>query len=341
MNSVYLVIATVCCSSVIAVAIKLVAPPTESIDVVHVKISHSPLHEIAMISNKKSHNSVMLNPLNISKNIMRRYDPALANEARKYLENNTHPGLLDENVNKTYGHKENNYTDVFGSVHISFPLKPPFIDHPPTNYFWEGVKNLVPPEELVVHNSCVIYGAGISDESSFESRMAALGCEVHAFDCTIAKDAPSVFNKSFIFHPWCLGFKQSFGKVHWSDGQNESEFVFKTLSDTMAELNHSKVDVLKFDIEGFEWNLFEKDILHNNIQPIQLSFELHTAEVNPLSVPKEISRGKDYKAVNNLFLKLFDLGYRVISKELNWWDPACAEFVLFNIFTFGNTTGQF
>mmetsp|Transcript_128503 Transcript_128503/g.410939 ORF Transcript_128503/g.410939 Transcript_128503/m.410939 type:complete len:111 (-) Transcript_128503:302-634(-) len=99
----------------------------------------------------------------------------------------------------------------------------------------------------------------------------------------------------------------------------------------MAELGHENVDLLKFDIEGFEWGLFEQDFYGCSVRPMQLSFELHTEKANPVCVPKTAVAGRGFAAVNKLFSKLYGFGYRVVSKELNDGDHACAEFVWLNV----------
>merc|ERR1719277_1594134 len=99
----------------------------------------------------------------------------------------------------------------------------------------------------------------------------------------------------------------------------------------MTELGHTYLDVLKFDIEGFEWKLFETEILPSKRLPEQISFELHTQKASPYFVPQENVADKDFVAVNQLFLSLYQLGYRVSSKEVNNGDPACAEFVMVNV----------
>merc|ERR1712137_927535 len=108
----------------------------------------------------------------------------------------------------------------------------------------------------------------------------------------------------------------------------QSSVQFKKLSETMQLLGHDSVDVLKFDIEGFEWKLFQSEILGLKSLPRQLAFELHTQGSKPIAVPPHLVRGKDFVEVNRLFLALHDVGYRVVSKEMNIYDDKCAEFVL-------------
>jgi len=209
---------------------------------------------------------------------------------------------------------------------------PPLIDHDHRVGTGQGRKNILTGFRGG-GRKCIVYKAGIADGSGFEERMAEDGCEVHAFDCTVDLSAPSVTGKKFIFHHWCLGFrnKTSFRGNTYAAGRPAEEFVFKTLSETMAELGHENIDLLKFDIEGFEWGLFEQDFYGSGVRPMQLSFELHTEKACPGAVPKTAVAGRGFAAVNKLFSKLYGFGYRVVSKELNDGDHACAEFVWLNV----------
>merc|ERR1711972_303149 len=122
-------------------------------------------------------------------------------------------------------------------------------------------------------------GMGIAWESNFEQQMAREGCETHAFDCTVDPASPVVAGKSFTFHNWCIG--------------KEGGVQFKKLSETMRLLGHDSVDVLKFDIEGFEWKLFEGEILGLKSLPRQLAFELHTEGSKPIAVPPHLVQGRE------------------------------------------------
>ena len=53
----------------------------------------------------------------------------------------------------------------------------------------------------------VIYGAGIAGDSNFEQGMTG-DCEVHAFDCTVSREAAVVTGKNFTFHQTCVGDAQ-------------------------------------------------------------------------------------------------------------------------------------
>eukprot|EP00401_Gymnodinium_catenatum_P074007 CAMPEP_0117535104 /NCGR_PEP_ID=MMETSP0784-20121206/40761_1 /TAXON_ID=39447 /ORGANISM="" /LENGTH=617 /DNA_ID=CAMNT_0005331617 /DNA_START=217 /DNA_END=2071 /DNA_ORIENTATION=+ len=226
--------------------------------------------------------------------------------------------------------------NVFEAVNIALPLAPPILDHSPKSRSGEGDKNLVGSQQLKHSgNRCVVYGMGISSDSAFEEQMAMLGCETHAFDCTIDPRAKSVTGKHFVFHQWCIGVKpkasmknEGYASVYLPE--DESRLEFKGLLEVMALLGHTFIDVLKFDIEGFEWQLFEL-LFQANVPVGQMSFELHSRWSNRKYVPHAVVACKDNVEVNRLFAALYDRGHYVVSKELNGGDSGSAEFVTLNM----------
>jgi len=236
----------------------------------------------------------------------------------------------------------------FEAIKIELPLTPPLILYPTSDkpISVDGAnKNLVGLTEMKA-NGCLVYAFGISGDSRFEEKMATThGCEVHAFDCTIDTSYKSVQNKHFKFHDWCVGEADAElanadglagttnNNMRKEGGNVAKKLVFKSLVDSMKELGHhgKTIDVLKFDVEGFEWQLFEKELLSGQVLPKQMSFEMHTEGAKPWAVPVANTDGKTNHEVNNVFLRLHKLGYRVVSKEINFKDHACAEFVVVRV----------
>jgi hypothetical protein len=216
----------------------------------------------------------------------------------------------------------------------------PFLKTPP-NLVWqahnEGIKTMLDPAKTFANLSspCIVYGLGIATDASFEQVMSQY-CEVHAFDCTIDSQAPAVAGKSFKFHRICLGPKTDISTTTYGIGKSNSTFIFQTLEETMDQLGHTKVDVLKFDIEGSEWSLL-KTVLATPAShlPTQMFFELHTETANPVFVAETTVRGKRRPAVNKLFIDLIDLGYWVYEKMLNGGDVACADFSMIRLPSIG------
>eukprot|EP00977_Amphora_coffeiformis_P028527 scaffold35719_cov137-Amphora_coffeaeformis.AAC.1 len=183
--------------------------------------------------------------------------------------------------------------------------------------------------------TCVVYGAGIAYHAAFEINVATkFGCAVHQFDCTMLdrdqlepflekqKDIPSLS-----FHPWCVG-ENLVNDVNKLSSKDAGALV--RLDEIMDRLGHEEVDVLKFDIEGFEWKLFDS-ILKSRKLPRQMSFELHTRHASRAYVSPPLVADKGKEAVVELFDRLYSLGYRVVAKELNW-DQRCAEFVVYRFY---------
>jgi len=198
-----------------------------------------------------------------------------------------------------------------------------------------------------LNGTCVIYGAGVAYESNgFEVKMAnRFGCAVHAFDCTMNDEEQLreyIHNQenlsNLAFHPWCVGEE---GKVTQELFQNSKTYDYSRAHEAMVSLQtimewlgHEEVDLLKFDVEGFEWKLFD-NILSSKHLPKQISFELHTRHANMHYVPPHLVAEKGKEAVVKLFDRLYRLGYRVVSKELNFGDYRCAEFVLYQFYSPG------
>ena len=118
----------------------------------------------------------------------------------------------------------------------------------------------------------------------FELSIAkATNCEIHTFDCNVAiPKVPPKLSSRLTFHKSCVG------------GRNELDaegHAFRTLASIQAELGHKKVDLLKVDIEGFEWELFNTWEDTQSTLPFQISTELHlTAFWNSAGAPDTSAR---------------------------------------------------
>jgi len=112
--------------------------------------------------------------------------------------------------------------------------------------------------------NCVIYSYGISVDSVFELNVENITkCEIHAFDPTIGNLPPvlrpNVFNLGTNKWERKEMLNITFHKVALSvsSGSSSSFSYTETLLDTMVRLNHTFIDILKVDVEGSEWVVFE------------------------------------------------------------------------------------
>ena len=92
--------------------------------------------------------------------------------------------------------------------------------------------------------------------------MAERGCEVHAFDCTVPAQNDLVRDRLFEFHQLCIGSapiadlsSSSYAKDHAAETKNQ--FQFESLASIQQRLGHQSITILKFDIEGGEWDLIQ------------------------------------------------------------------------------------
>jgi FkbM family methyltransferase len=139
----------------------------------------------------------------------------------------------------------------------------------------------------------IIYCFGVGQEISFDlALIKKYGVIINAFDPSPGSVnwlKNQVIPESFHFFPFGLGGKNGvveFGFTGLSSASSATilndvsdvrdSFVaeIKTLKTIMEELGHSRIDVLKMDIEGAEYEVIE-NILNEGIEIQQLLVEFH------------------------------------------------------------------
>jgi hypothetical protein len=105
---------------------------------------------------------------------------------------------------------------------------------------------------------CVVYSVGSNNRFDFEkSALKNTPCEVHTFDCTGLKERFDAVpdHERMHFHHLCLGDKHQKGSRKCRGLEKCGDTW--TLLEIQQNLKHTRIDLLKMDIEGFEWNLFD------------------------------------------------------------------------------------
>ena len=172
----------------------------------------------------------------------------------------------------------------------------------------------------IIPNACIVYSLGSRLDFSFEIDVVKrLGCVVHTFDCTVGNPKGVPFGVSF--HPWCVG-GQDEQKIVSSDLGHQGETgQYYTLATIMSKFNHRNVDLLKMDIERYEFAVV--DSLQNGYIPLQIVFETHLQNAYGMW-----GRPVTEKEWNILWAKLRSLGYGVFSNEPNPLCRCCCEWSL-------------
>ncbi len=141
----------------------------------------------------------------------------------------------------------------------------------------------------------IIYSFGVGDNVAWDLEMICrFGCTVHAFDPTpasIAWVARQSLPRQFVFHDWGISNfdgelpfypPRKAGSTHFSQERRGGWFArqvpvmgqVRRLKSIMASLGHRRLDVLKLDVEGSEFEAIP-DILASGLEIDQLLVEIH------------------------------------------------------------------
>ncbi len=150
---------------------------------------------------------------------------------------------------------------------------------------WTIEKDSLNPKSLV-------YSFGVGEEISFDlSIIEKYNCPIFAFDPTPRVHdwlSKQTLPNNFVFSPVGIAHENAVVKFftpeiethisHSSQAKSEDahfiELPVARLSDIMKERGHRYLDILKLDIEGFEYNVID-DILANQIPIRQFLVEFH------------------------------------------------------------------
>jgi FkbM family methyltransferase len=149
---------------------------------------------------------------------------------------------------------------------------------------WTIVKN-----SLDINSTVLSFGIG-NDITFDESIISKYKCKVHGFDPTprvLEWIKEQNISEYFIFHP--IGIASNDDMVTFYEPTNPDyishsaidlgntkplKVPCNTLKTIIQDLQISNIDVLKMDIEGFEYEVIP-DIIKSNIRPMQLLVEFH------------------------------------------------------------------
>lgn len=187
---------------------------------------------------------------------------------------------------------------------------------------------------------CMIFSLGSNNDYSFEEDMLRLTpCNIATFDCTMAPGTGRKLHATrHTFFEKCIG----------SVAKAAADPAFVSLLGAMNLAGTTKVDVLKMDIEGFEFDVMafwgtSEDDLDASLLPLQVLVEIHSFsfysgtslhnadDPNTLLWPKQGLLSITQLAL--FFGHLGELGYATVSLDKNVRCPYCAEYAFLRVAT--------
>lgn len=140
----------------------------------------------------------------------------------------------------------------------------------------------------LINKDSIVYSFGIGEDVSFDLELIKLtNCNIYGFDPTpkaIKYVQKNINLNNFTFFEY--GLSNIDGELTFSSPNNPEHasykeningsinFPVKKLSSILKELNHTKIDLLKLDIEGSEYSVIN-NFLEENILPQQIAVEFH------------------------------------------------------------------
>lgn len=126
--------------------------------------------------------------------------------------------------------------------------------------------------ELIRVTRCSIDGFDPTPEVLVELRKLELPKRMHIRECGLA--AEDQIAKFFKLHPGWITETAFQDLVVVQSPREPVSVKLKCLKTIMFELQHDRIDLLKIDIEGFEYEVIQ-DLVRSNIRPRQFLVEWH------------------------------------------------------------------
>lgn len=172
-------------------------------------------------------------------------------------------------------------------------------------------------------NNSIVYSIGIGEDVSFDlDIIEKYNCKIFAFDPTpksINWVDKNVLNKNFNFSPVGISNEKgsksfylpkdskhvsgSLEKISTVNESNAVELDFDTLKNQMIKNKHHKIDLLKMDIEGSEYDVIDL-IVTDKIQIDQILVEFH---------PHLVQDGR--KKTKSTINRLESFGYKCFARS--------------------------
>ncbi|KAK7071269.1 hypothetical protein SK128_016454 [Halocaridina rubra] len=190
----------------------------------------------------------------------------------------------------------------------------------------DGDKKVCMDDEVAPDSkSCIVYSAGIGHDFSFDFAMADLGCEVFAFDHDdIHNQYDSAQSKRVHVGHVRLGARVEYQTEINKVTNKNFTYFYRPLDNIMYILYHEKanIDLLKIDIEGYEWEVLERSVFKTDIleRTKQLAIEIHMDDLLNSVLHSQASK-KILKKYAQILKGLRSHGFELVYYEPNFISP--------------------
>ena len=187
--------------------------------------------------------------------------------------------------------------------------------------FHDGVKWVCGLRRL--RRGCIVYSFGSNGDDQFESDiLKKTFCKVFTFDPTMSLEQEKMLSPGVLRNFHKIGLAKYDGMMEIGSTERE----VRSLKRIMKDLKHKRIDILKVDIEGAEYDVFE-ELSSSGFPDIgQILVEVHAFKVfqelnktgGVVQIPSKLRLKLD-----KLFRDLEGAGFRLFHKEINvlWSRP--------------------
>ncbi len=181
--------------------------------------------------------------------------------------------------------------------------------------------------DLLKKKDCVVFSLGSLGQYDFErDLLASTECNIYTFDCTYNGKSQGPRHE---YIKKCIG----------TASKEASDTNYTTLAHALNVTGFASIDLLKIDIEGYEFDEIAFWSIKDTWLPEQLAIEVHHSEAIYLDRGSVMDFSNLLWPKHDLYLSdlalffghLGRLGYAIVSREDNPHGKCCAEFLLVRV----------
>jgi len=174
-----------------------------------------------------------------------------------------------------------------------------------------------------MRKGCIVYSFGSNGDDQFESDiLKKTSCEVFTFDPTMSSEQEKMLSPSVHKNFLGIGLAEYNGVMEIGGIERE----VRNLRTIMKDLKHERIDILKVDIEGAEYDVFEELLSSGFLDVDQILVEVHAfTHLQQLNIAGSVVQNpsKLRMQLDRFFEVLEKAGFRLFHKEINvlWSRP--------------------